>query len=225
MAPPHSNSNSTTTTRRRNLSDTQPQPQPSTALTTTTANTTSSLLSPTKPKPTTTTKMATPRPHRPHHHQTPRSTTKTNARTPIRRVRGNGTLTSAQKRIIVDNIGLEMNDRIRRLRAQYDVTAQALKHRIEMRINRVPKKLWSAKMGELLFQHVGQQSSKALLIARNAAQSKKMGKGFVEEVREVKRFRYVCMCILYMCILSFFLSFLYSQFFILFYFFFLHTRP
>lgn len=45
-----------------------------------------------------------------------------------------------------------VTERAKKLRAQYAMQARALKQRIEMRINRVPKKLWGAKMGELLAQ-------------------------------------------------------------------------
>jgi len=37
--------------------------------------------------------------------------------------------------------------------------AQALRRRIEMRINRVPKKMWTAKMGELLLQQIAAAST------------------------------------------------------------------
>lgn len=45
-----------------------------------------------------------------------------------------------------------VTERAKKLRAQYSMQAKALRQRIEMRINRVPKKLWGAKMGELLSQ-------------------------------------------------------------------------
>lgn len=79
-----------------------------------------------------------------------------------------------------------VNERVRRLRAQYEVQAQALRRRIEMRINRVPKKLWNAKMGELLLQHARAQS-----IAPAKLAAPVNAKVFVEDV---KRLRYVVDC-------------------------------
>ncbi|KAF8426303.1 Borealin N terminal-domain-containing protein [Tirmania nivea] len=86
------------------------------------------------------------------------TSTNSRLRSPIRKINNRG-LTSPQKRIIIDNLLLEINERVRRLRAQYEVQAQALRHRIEMRINRVPKKLWNAKMGDLLLKHATAASS------------------------------------------------------------------
>src|SRR5690606_11247726 len=53
---------------------------------------------------------------------------------------------------IVD-VNIIVNERVRRLRMQHDIQAQALRHRIEMRINRIPKKMWSVQMKDLLLQH------------------------------------------------------------------------
>lgn len=78
-----------------------------------------------------------------------------------------------------------VNERVRRLRAQYEVQAQALRHRIEMRINRVPKKLWNAKMGDLLLKHATAASSTIVAPARAT--------GLIDAkalVEEVKRLRY-----------------------------------
>ncbi|KAF8455641.1 Borealin N terminal-domain-containing protein [Terfezia claveryi] len=105
-------------------------------------------------------------------------------RSPIRKI--NKGLTSPQKRIIIDNLMLEMNERVRRLRAQYEVQAQALRNRIEMRINRVPKKLWNAKMGDLLLKHATAASS--TIVAPIRAAGPIDAKALVEEV---KRLRFV----------------------------------
>ena len=45
-----------------------------------------------------------------------------------------------------------VNERSRKLRAQYTQQSHALRQRIEMRINRIPRKLWTLTMAELLAQ-------------------------------------------------------------------------
>lgn len=74
-----------------------------------------------------------------------------------------------------------MNERVRRLRAQYEVQAQALRHRIEMRINRVPKKLWNAKMGDLLLKHATAASSNLVQAAAPVD-----AKALVDEVKRLR---------------------------------------
>ncbi|KAI1214064.1 Borealin N terminal-domain-containing protein [Annulohypoxylon truncatum] len=59
-------------------------------------------------------------------------------------------LTLQQKQAIIDNCRLEVTERARRLRAQYNVQAQQLRSRVEMRVNRIPTALRKMKMGELL---------------------------------------------------------------------------
>ncbi|KAI1104175.1 Borealin N terminal-domain-containing protein [Jackrogersella minutella] len=59
-------------------------------------------------------------------------------------------LTLAHKQAIVENMQLELTERARRLRAQYNIQAQQLRARVEMRVNRIPRSLRKAKMGELL---------------------------------------------------------------------------
>ncbi|KAF8467731.1 hypothetical protein BDZ91DRAFT_793405 [Kalaharituber pfeilii] len=103
-------------------------------------------------------------------------------RSPIRKSHNTG-LTSPQRKVIIDNLMLEMNERVRRLRAQYEVQAQALKRRIEMRINRVPKKLWNAKMGDLLLKHAKATSARPVASSRSAAPVN--AKVFVEEVKRL----------------------------------------
>lgn len=61
-----------------------------------------------------------------------------------------------------------MDERKRKLRAQYVAQAKALRQKIEMRIHRIPRKYWDMKMGDLLASVDG-------------------GKGWV---KEVKRLRY-----------------------------------
>ncbi|KAI1387079.1 Borealin N terminal-domain-containing protein [Hypoxylon trugodes] len=59
-------------------------------------------------------------------------------------------LSIAQKQALIENLQLEITERARRLRAQYNIQAQQLRSRVEMRINRIPTALRKAKMGELL---------------------------------------------------------------------------
>ncbi|KAH8676329.1 Borealin N terminal-domain-containing protein [Xylariales sp. PMI_506] len=72
-------------------------------------------------------------------------------RTPIRKKKM--ALTAAQKQALIDNLQLELTERARRLRAQYNVQAQQLRSRVEMRVNRIPTALRKLKMGELLAKH------------------------------------------------------------------------
>lgn len=48
-------------------------------------------------------------------------------------------------------------DRARKLRAQYALQAQGLRTRLEMRINRIPRNLRKANMGDLLEKHLEAQ--------------------------------------------------------------------
>ncbi|RYP41618.1 hypothetical protein DL769_011552 [Monosporascus sp. CRB-8-3] len=70
-------------------------------------------------------------------------------RSPIKKTRRMG-ISLAQKQALIDNLQLEITERARRLRAQYNIQAQQLRSRVEMRINRIPTTLRKAKMGELL---------------------------------------------------------------------------
>ncbi|KAI1130453.1 Borealin N terminal-domain-containing protein [Nemania abortiva] len=55
----------------------------------------------------------------------------------------------AQKQALIDNLQLEISERARRLRAQYNIQAQQLRSRVEMRVNRIPRALRRLKMSEL----------------------------------------------------------------------------
>ncbi|KAI0172318.1 Borealin N terminal-domain-containing protein [Hypoxylon sp. FL1284] len=59
-------------------------------------------------------------------------------------------LSVAQKQALIDNLQLEITERARRLRAQYNIQAQQLRSRVEMRINRIPTALRKAVLGDLL---------------------------------------------------------------------------
>ncbi|KAI0014663.1 Borealin N terminal-domain-containing protein [Xylariomycetidae sp. FL0641] len=74
-------------------------------------------------------------------------------KSPIKK-RKNG-ITVAQKQALIDNLQLEITERARRLRAQYNIQAQQLRSRVEMRINRIPTSLRKKTMGDLL--HKSQQ--------------------------------------------------------------------
>ncbi|KAL2070984.1 hypothetical protein VTL71DRAFT_14010 [Oculimacula yallundae] len=58
-------------------------------------------------------------------------------------------ITMAQKQALIDNLQLEITERARKLRAQYNLQAQGLRTRIEIRVNRIPMALRRAKMGDL----------------------------------------------------------------------------
>ncbi|KAH0282994.1 hypothetical protein M436DRAFT_59951 [Aureobasidium namibiae CBS 147.97] len=66
-------------------------------------------------------------------------------------------ITDAQKQALMDNLQLEIADRARKLRAQYALQAQGLRTRLEMRINRIPRNLRKAHMGDLLEKHLEAQ--------------------------------------------------------------------
>ncbi|KAF2151327.1 hypothetical protein K461DRAFT_280114 [Myriangium duriaei CBS 260.36] len=63
---------------------------------------------------------------------------------------GTTTITEARKQMLMDNLQLEITERARKLRAQYALQAQALRTRLEMRVNRIPHSLRHANMQDLL---------------------------------------------------------------------------
>ncbi|CAK7203961.1 hypothetical protein SEUCBS139899_006711 [Sporothrix eucalyptigena] len=69
------------------------------------------------------------------------------------RKRIKASVTIAQKQALVDNLQLEVTERARKLRAQYNLQAQGLRTRIEIRVNRIPMALRKLKMGDLLLKH------------------------------------------------------------------------
>ncbi|KAL8294087.1 hypothetical protein RB601_001582 [Gaeumannomyces tritici] len=66
----------------------------------------------------------------------------------------------AQKQALIDNLQLEVTERARKLRAQYNLQAQGLRTRIEIRVNRIPMALRRAKMGDLVNKYSGNASQK-----------------------------------------------------------------
>ncbi|KAI1187173.1 Borealin N terminal-domain-containing protein [Nemania serpens] len=58
-------------------------------------------------------------------------------------------ITLAQKQALIENLQLEITERARRLRAQYNIQAQQLRSRVEMRVNRIPRALRNLKMSDL----------------------------------------------------------------------------
>ncbi|KAL4729971.1 hypothetical protein ACLX1H_002000 [Fusarium chlamydosporum] len=89
----------------------------------------------------------------------------THPRSPIKK-RTPGTITMQQKQAMIDNMQLEITERARRLRAQYNYMATTVRSRIEMRINRVPMSMRNVKMGDLLQKYMDQERQRA---ARPAA--------------------------------------------------------
>ncbi|KAI2621084.1 Borealin N terminal-domain-containing protein [Hypoxylon sp. NC1633] len=96
------------------------------------------------------------------------TTSGTPQRSPIKR-RKMG-LSLAQKQALIDNLQLEVTERARRLRAQYNIQAQQLRSRVEMRVNRIPVSLRKAKMGDLLSKSLQPQQprgpSKSTYVAK-----------------------------------------------------------
>ncbi|KAF7562760.1 hypothetical protein G7046_g1381 [Stylonectria norvegica] len=79
-------------------------------------------------------------------------------RSPIKKRKG--AISLQQKQALIDNLQLEITERARRLRAQYNIQAQGLKARIEIRINRIPPSLRKAQMGELLLKCLDQEEKR-----------------------------------------------------------------
>lgn len=68
---------------------------------------------------------------------------------------------------------LAVTERARKLRAQYALQAQSLRTRIELRVNRIPKSLRKANMGELLERYIemSQPKQKGAVDATKAVKS------------------------------------------------------
>ncbi|KAG5794933.1 hypothetical protein H9Q69_006038 [Fusarium xylarioides] len=81
-------------------------------------------------------------------------------RSPIRK-RTPGAITMQQKQAMIDNMQLEITERARRLRAQYNYMTTTVRSRIEMRLNRVPMSMRSIKMGDLLQKFMDQEQQRA----------------------------------------------------------------
>ncbi|KAK5174404.1 uncharacterized protein LTR77_001484 [Saxophila tyrrhenica] len=87
--------------------------------------------------------------------------TNQNAQTPPQSPsKGAAGITQAQKQALIDNLQLEITERARKLRAQYAQQSQALRSRLEMRINRIPPGLRKRKMQDLLDEHAEKANPK-----------------------------------------------------------------
>ncbi|APA13340.1 hypothetical protein SS1G_08076 [Sclerotinia sclerotiorum 1980 UF-70] len=62
-------------------------------------------------------------------------------------------ITIGQKQALMENLQLEITERARKLRAQYNVQAQGLKTRIEIRVNRIPISMRKKNIGDLFEKH------------------------------------------------------------------------
>ncbi|PNY27150.1 Uncharacterized protein TCAP_02921 [Tolypocladium capitatum] len=78
-------------------------------------------------------------------------------RSPIKKQRMG--ISVQQKQALIDNLQLEVTERARRLRAQYNLQALGLRSRIEIRINRIPTSLRKTKMGDLLVKYIEQEQN------------------------------------------------------------------
>ena len=92
-------------------------------------------------------------------------------------------ITPAQKQALIDNLRLEststqpqavdyalltgtaVTERARKLRANYNIHAQSLRTRIEIRVNRIPMSLRKLTMGELLQKYATEQQQKPAPLA------------------------------------------------------------
>ncbi|KAK4197037.1 Borealin N terminal-domain-containing protein [Triangularia verruculosa] len=66
-------------------------------------------------------------------------------------------VTASQKQALIENLQLEITERARKLRSNYNIHAQSLRTRIEIRVNRIPMSLRKMKMGDLLDKYSNQQ--------------------------------------------------------------------
>ncbi|KAI0815621.1 Borealin N terminal-domain-containing protein [Xylaria sp. FL0064] len=87
-------------------------------------------------------------PVRPQKRKSPSPPSTSPRRTPIMKKRKVG-ITLAQKQALIDNLQLEITERARRLRAQYNIQAQQLRSRVEMRVNRIPTTLRKIRMEDV----------------------------------------------------------------------------
>ncbi|KAB5536576.1 Borealin N terminal-domain-containing protein [Coniochaeta sp. 2T2.1] len=78
-------------------------------------------------------------------------------------------LTLAKKQALIDNLQLEVTERARRLRAQYNDYAQSLRNRVEMRVNKIPGALRKMKMGDLMAKRLAEEQQKTAAPSANAA--------------------------------------------------------
>lgn len=95
--------------------------------------------------------------------------------TPVKRQRVG--ITAAQKQALIENLQLEsmfapergeqptltvsaVTERARKLRANYNIHAQTLRTRIEIRVNRLPLSLRKVTMGELLEKYSAEEAPK-----------------------------------------------------------------
>lgn len=95
-------------------------------------------------------------------------------------------ITQGQKQALIDNLQLEsehldlqsesslifraVTERARKLRAQYALQAQSLRTRVELRVNRIPKNLRTAKMGDLLLRYAESRRQEAEAAVKPIAQ-------------------------------------------------------
>ncbi|KAK0656165.1 Borealin N terminal-domain-containing protein [Cercophora newfieldiana] len=63
----------------------------------------------------------------------------------------------AQKQALIENLQLEITERARKLRSNYNIHAQTLRTRVEIRVHRISRPLRNITMGELLQKYTSQQ--------------------------------------------------------------------
>ncbi|KAI0526148.1 hypothetical protein F5B22DRAFT_271106 [Xylaria bambusicola] len=98
-------------------------------------------------------------PVRPQKRKSPSPPSTSPRRSPIIKKRKIG-ITLSQKQALIDNLQLEITERARRLRAQYNIQAQQLRSRVEMRVNRVPTTLRKLRMEDLPKRTLNSQNTR-----------------------------------------------------------------
>jgi hypothetical protein len=62
---------------------------------------------------------------------------------------GQRLLTARERDALIEDLKLEVETRVRKLRSHHELAARALRTKIEMRINRVPRRYWDMTLREL----------------------------------------------------------------------------
>ncbi|KAK4459083.1 Borealin N terminal-domain-containing protein [Cladorrhinum samala] len=95
-------------------------------------------------------------------------------------------ITAAQKQALVENLQLEIAERARKLRSNYNIHAQSLRTRIEIRVNRIPMSLRRMKMEDLL-QRYSSDTQSSTSSANTTAKPQQRGPPVPEKDRSPER--------------------------------------
>lgn len=103
----------------------------------------------------------------------PTNTTTTTTTTATATGAGQRLLTAREREALIEDLQLEAQTRIRKLRSHYELAARALRAKILMRINRVPRRYWDMTLRELQTR----SSSSSGLMEAGVNAVKKTGEG------------------------------------------------